>query len=504
MADPTKPTAPSMFISYSWEDEPHKDWVLALATRLRADGIDVTLDRWGLKLGQDRTLFMEHAITESQYVLLICTPDYAQKAGKRERGVGWESLIITGSLAQVIDQHKFIPVLRKGDWEYALPVWLQTRLGIDFRGDPYSEDAYQDLVRELHGQALTAPPLGKRPNFSGSRTPIPESDSRTRLRSTGNNVQLEPARFRADNEPLGIEWHNLPHETRQRDIFLAPGAALWLRVLPTGPPARTWSTVQLKQVGLQDGSWLLPFFGSNFWSLRADDGMGQYSTFHPESDHAFSVAFAFESGEVWSIDTSLLSGEDIYYVEIAKELVSKLPSYAQFLERLGIPGPYRWIAGIEGVAQKKLVINATGGLALGPACLTNRIVVDGSFTRGQDANAALYPFFSRIFEKCGLHPPAIPQIGQSAHIKGQPKANAIAYAFYEKPGSPDRVQMYVRPSGQGNARFILEIPQGEQLEGSQPEIAAAFIAKDIGFRAEGFKRMQAMNATGNMLFTLPA
>ena len=36
---------PSCFFSYSWENKEHKDWVRVLATKLRDNGIDVTLDK---------------------------------------------------------------------------------------------------------------------------------------------------------------------------------------------------------------------------------------------------------------------------------------------------------------------------------------------------------------------------------------------------------------------------------------------------------------------------
>ena len=38
---PDPPAAPTAFISYSWDDEPHKEWVRGLAARLRRDGIAV-------------------------------------------------------------------------------------------------------------------------------------------------------------------------------------------------------------------------------------------------------------------------------------------------------------------------------------------------------------------------------------------------------------------------------------------------------------------------------
>ena len=34
------PTHPTVFISYSWDDDAHKEWVRQFATQLRADGVD--------------------------------------------------------------------------------------------------------------------------------------------------------------------------------------------------------------------------------------------------------------------------------------------------------------------------------------------------------------------------------------------------------------------------------------------------------------------------------
>ena len=35
---------PRAFVSYSWDDDSHKKWVADLATALRSDGVDTTLD----------------------------------------------------------------------------------------------------------------------------------------------------------------------------------------------------------------------------------------------------------------------------------------------------------------------------------------------------------------------------------------------------------------------------------------------------------------------------
>jgi TIR domain len=159
---------PTAFISYSWDSEEHRRWVIALGTRLRENGVNVVLDRWHLALGADRTRFMEKAVGESDHVLLICTPKYKEKADGRSGGVGWEALIVTGELADDLTQTKFIPVLRRGSFRTTLPVWLKSRVGVDLSGDPYSEEQFEILLRALHGAAVAAPPLGPAPVFGST------------------------------------------------------------------------------------------------------------------------------------------------------------------------------------------------------------------------------------------------------------------------------------------------------------------------------------------------
>jgi hypothetical protein len=40
------PQPPKIFISYSWDSDEHKSWTKQLATQMRRDGLDVTLDQW--------------------------------------------------------------------------------------------------------------------------------------------------------------------------------------------------------------------------------------------------------------------------------------------------------------------------------------------------------------------------------------------------------------------------------------------------------------------------
>ncbi len=65
-------------------------------------------------MGADKLLFMEQSVAASNFVLIVCTPEYARKANCRQGCVGYEATIITAELAQSIQQNKFIPVLRHG------------------------------------------------------------------------------------------------------------------------------------------------------------------------------------------------------------------------------------------------------------------------------------------------------------------------------------------------------------------------------------------------------
>ena len=59
-------SSPKAFISYSWSSPEHQKWVLDLATQLRENGVDVTIDKWDLKEGHDAIKFMEKMVTDPE------------------------------------------------------------------------------------------------------------------------------------------------------------------------------------------------------------------------------------------------------------------------------------------------------------------------------------------------------------------------------------------------------------------------------------------------------
>jgi hypothetical protein len=155
---------PKVFVSYSHDNEPHGNWVLTLATRLVANGVDVMLDQWDLNLGSDLPRFMESGLTGADRVLAICTHQYVLKANEGVGGVGYEKMILTARLMQDIKTDKIIPVIRDNYLAQPVPTFLSSRVYIDFRDDAAYEERYAELIREIHGQKIKPkPPLGRNP-----------------------------------------------------------------------------------------------------------------------------------------------------------------------------------------------------------------------------------------------------------------------------------------------------------------------------------------------------
>lgn len=166
---------PHVFISYSWTSEEFKNRVIELATYLVNDGIDVKLDVWDLKDGQDKYAFMEQCVTDSSIdkVLIICDSGYAKKADARKGGVGDETVIISPKVYGNVKQEKFIPVIMERDKNGVpyMPAYLKGRMYKDLTGDNY-DSGYQELIRNIYEQpSRRKPELGTKPSWLDEKEP---------------------------------------------------------------------------------------------------------------------------------------------------------------------------------------------------------------------------------------------------------------------------------------------------------------------------------------------
>lgn len=178
--------SPKLFISYSWSSPQHEEWVLSLATELRENGVDVVLDKWDLKEGNNAHAFMERMVfdPEIKKVALICDRDYAEKADQRSKGVGIETQIITAEIYAKQDQNKFVAVLPERDekGEPFLPIYYKSRIFIDISSPELYGRNFEQLLRWVFDKPRYAKPeLGKMPVYlNDDDSPTLETSSRYR------------------------------------------------------------------------------------------------------------------------------------------------------------------------------------------------------------------------------------------------------------------------------------------------------------------------------------
>jgi tetratricopeptide (TPR) repeat protein len=152
-------TAPSVFISYSHDTPEHENRVLELTDRLRDDGIDANIDQYQTVPPEGWQLWMEKAIRDSQFVLLVCTETYLKRVMKEDSGKGlgvmWESTIIYSYLydAGVVNE-KFIPIVFGHDNIKHIPTPLKPTTFYDVS----TEAGYEALYRRITNQPYTTKP----------------------------------------------------------------------------------------------------------------------------------------------------------------------------------------------------------------------------------------------------------------------------------------------------------------------------------------------------------
>jgi hypothetical protein len=168
-------TPPLVFVSYSWDDSTHKDWVRNLATELQAQGVAVRLDQWDTHPGIDLPAYMERSVREADFVILVCTPQFRLRADAGRGGVGYEKMVVTGEVfSESAKPGKFVPILRAGSSTNALPTYLKSKVYVDFRDDAMFSASLEELLRHVHAAPrYVRPKIGPRPDFPAAPDIVP-------------------------------------------------------------------------------------------------------------------------------------------------------------------------------------------------------------------------------------------------------------------------------------------------------------------------------------------
>ena len=157
--------SPKLFVSYSHDSEEHKKWVLKLATDLRQHmGVDVILDQWDLRVGGDLSLFMEQGLNNASLVLCVCSEEYVKKANAGVRGTGFERMIMVQSMLRDMNVDYIIPIVRNNLSVEKTPLFLGSKLYIDFSDDQQYLDKLSELGARIYNKDISKkPPIGVSP-----------------------------------------------------------------------------------------------------------------------------------------------------------------------------------------------------------------------------------------------------------------------------------------------------------------------------------------------------
>lgn len=147
-----------VFISYSHDSLELKGQVIRLTKQLRSDGINCLFDQDMESPDVGWPMWMEKSITDSKYVLMICTKGYYNKFYSFQtggKGVKWEGAIITQELYENEGKsEKFIPIIF-GEYNVDyIPKIFRRFTYYDLADD----SVYKKLFRRLANQTVKKKP----------------------------------------------------------------------------------------------------------------------------------------------------------------------------------------------------------------------------------------------------------------------------------------------------------------------------------------------------------
>ena len=170
-----------VFISYSHDSPEHEAKVLALANRLRADGIDAVLDQYESFPPEGWELWGQRQIQAARFVLMVCTGTYRRRFdGEEESGKGLGATSEAGFIRQILYDaggvnEKFLPVLLTDADSAHIPLALRRYQHFAL----HTPQGYENLRLLLTGQSRVRkpalPPKQRKPDYLVLEPPAAQS-----------------------------------------------------------------------------------------------------------------------------------------------------------------------------------------------------------------------------------------------------------------------------------------------------------------------------------------
>lgn len=104
---------------------------------------------------------------DSDWVVVVCTEKYIEKANNGTGGAGYEAMIMTAEIVRNQAKRKFIPVVRTTHFP-PVPTFLDSAIYVDFTDDSTYENSLDSLLRTIHSSPRSVkPPIGPNPYGPG-------------------------------------------------------------------------------------------------------------------------------------------------------------------------------------------------------------------------------------------------------------------------------------------------------------------------------------------------
>jgi hypothetical protein len=158
---PSVSNAVTAFLSYAHRTEAEDDEVLALADRLRGDGVDAMIDRYVQHPREGWAKWMEGQYNQTQYVIVVISPRYVEEFNQTQQsssGARFEGALLSALLlSKGVDYSRLAAVIMRPQDNIDLPPILSScpRYYI-CRPDGY-EQLYRFLTKQPH---VSVPALG--------------------------------------------------------------------------------------------------------------------------------------------------------------------------------------------------------------------------------------------------------------------------------------------------------------------------------------------------------
>lgn len=170
----TKPAkSQRTFITYAQENQAFKNKVLALADRLRSDGVDTRIDQYETHPARGWSKWMEDQFAEADKIIVVPSKTYLERYNQ-DSGVGsgarFEAAILRTILVKngVSFEHIGVALLDKAD-----AIYIPDLLHGCQRYVTSNDSGYEDIYRWLTDQQIIAPKVGLVKKLDRARTRSP-------------------------------------------------------------------------------------------------------------------------------------------------------------------------------------------------------------------------------------------------------------------------------------------------------------------------------------------